>query len=118
MPRPQLAYPSGATDPQRSSGYRNLAAQQSPAVPSVLSFRRSTGAVGSEAPRLHHGARRRGRVAVLAARAQQPAMRRIGVLMNLSQMRSDINFTPREDKTIDFSDQDQTYKAVLHRCPD
>jgi hypothetical protein len=45
-------------------------------------------------------------------------MRRIGVLMNLSQMLSDINFTPREDKTIDFSDQDQTYKAVLHRCPD
>jgi putative ABC transport system substrate-binding protein len=54
----------------------------------------------------------------LAAYAQQPAMRRIGVLMNLSQMLSDINFTPREDKTIDFSDQDQTYKAVLHRCPD
>ena len=52
----------------------------------------------------------------LAAYAQQPAMRRIGVLMNLSQMLSDINFTPREDKTIDFSDQDQT-KAVLHRCP-
>jgi hypothetical protein len=24
---------------------------------------------------------------------------------------------PREDKTIDFSDHDQTYKAVLHRCP-
>jgi hypothetical protein len=35
-----------------------------------------------------------------------------------SQMLSDVNFTPREDKTIDFSDQDQTYKAVLHRCPD
>ena len=52
----------------------------------------------------------------LAAYAQQPAMRRIGVLMNLSQMLSDINFTPHEDKTIDFSDQDQTYKAVLHRC--
>ena len=33
----------------------------------------------------------------LAAYAQQPAMRRIGVLMNLSQMLSDINFTPRED---------------------
>ena len=54
----------------------------------------------------------------LAAYAQQPAMRRIGVLMNLSQMLSDINFTPHEDKTIDFSDQDQTYKAVLHKCPD
>jgi hypothetical protein len=35
-----------------------------------------------------------------------------------SQMLSDVTFTPREDKTIDFSDQDQTYKAVLHRCPD
>ena len=33
-----------------------------------------------------------------------------------SQMLSDVNFTLREDKTIDFSDQDQTYKAVLHRC--
>ena len=35
-----------------------------------------------------------------------------------SQMLSDVTFAPREDKTIDFSDQDQTYKAVLHRCPD
>jgi hypothetical protein len=35
-----------------------------------------------------------------------------------SQMLGDINFTLREDKTIDFSDQDKTYKAVLHRCPD
>ena len=34
------------------------------------------------------------------------------------QMLSDVNFTPRADKSIDFSDQDQTYKAVLHRCPD
>ena len=31
---------------------------------------------------------------------------------------SRVKITPREDKTIDFSDQDQTYKAVLHRCPD
>src|SRR5215471_20504002 len=31
---------------------------------------------------------------------------------------SRVTITPREDKTIDFSDQDQTYKAVLHRCPD
>jgi hypothetical protein len=23
----------------------------------------------------------------------------------------------RDDHTIDFSDQDQTYKAVLHKCP-
>ena len=35
-----------------------------------------------------------------------------------SQMLGDVNFPPREDRTIDFSDQDQTYKAVLHRCPD
>ena len=35
-----------------------------------------------------------------------------------SQMLSDVTFVPREDRTIDFSDQDQTYKAVLHRCPD
>jgi len=35
-----------------------------------------------------------------------------------SQMLGDINFTLREDKTVDFSDQDQTYKAVLHRCPE
>jgi hypothetical protein len=35
-----------------------------------------------------------------------------------SQMLGDINFTLREDKTIDFSDQDNTYKAVLHKCPE
>ena len=35
-----------------------------------------------------------------------------------SQMVGDVNFTLREDKTVDFSDQDQTYKAVLYRCPD
>ena len=35
-----------------------------------------------------------------------------------SQMVGDVNFMLRDDKTIDFSDQDQTYKAVLHRCPD
>jgi hypothetical protein len=34
-----------------------------------------------------------------------------------SQMLGDVKFTMREDKTIDFSDQDQTYKAVLHKCP-
>ena len=33
-----------------------------------------------------------------------------------SQMLADIKFTLREDKTVDFSDQDQTYKAVLHKC--
>jgi len=35
-----------------------------------------------------------------------------------SDMLGDVNFTLREDKTIDFADQDQTYKAVLYRCPD
>ena len=35
-----------------------------------------------------------------------------------SQMLGDINFTPRDDKAVDFSDQDQTYKAVLYKCPD
>src|SRR5262249_35552980 len=35
-----------------------------------------------------------------------------------SQMLGDVIFKPREDKTIDFSDLDQTYEAVLHRCPD
>jgi hypothetical protein len=33
-----------------------------------------------------------------------------------SQMLGNISFTLREDKTIDFSDQDQTYKAVLYKC--
>ena len=35
-----------------------------------------------------------------------------------SQMVGDVNFTLREDKAIDFSDQDQTYKAVLYKCPE
>lgn len=35
-----------------------------------------------------------------------------------SEMMGDINFTLRADKTIDFADQDNTYKAVLHKCPD
>jgi hypothetical protein len=34
-----------------------------------------------------------------------------------SEMLGDVNFTMRKDKTIDFSDQDQTYKTVLHKCP-
>lgn len=34
-----------------------------------------------------------------------------------SQLMGDVSFTLREDKTIDFSDQDKTYKAVLHKCP-
>jgi hypothetical protein len=30
---------------------------------------------------------------------------------------SDISFTPRPDRTLDFVDRDGNYKAVLHRCP-
>jgi hypothetical protein len=30
---------------------------------------------------------------------------------------SDISFTPRPDKTVDFFDRDGNYKAILHRCP-
>jgi len=29
----------------------------------------------------------------------------------------DITFTPRPDNTVEFVDRDQTYKAILHRCP-
>ncbi len=29
----------------------------------------------------------------------------------------DVRFTVREDKNIDFVDQDNTYKSVLYRCP-
>ena len=35
-----------------------------------------------------------------------------------SQMLGDVNFTPRDDKIVDCSDQDQTYKATLYKCPD
>ncbi len=34
-----------------------------------------------------------------------------------SQLMGDVSFTLRDDQTIDFSDQDKTYKAVLHKCP-
>ena len=34
-----------------------------------------------------------------------------------SQMLGDVAFTMRDDKALDFSDQDQTYKAVLYKCP-
>ena len=34
-----------------------------------------------------------------------------------NQMLGNVTFTVREDQTIDFSDQDQSYKSVLHRCP-
>ena len=33
-------------------------------------------------------------------------------------MMGDINFTPRDDKIVDFSAQYQTYKATLYKCPD
>ena len=36
---------------------------------------------------------------------------------NGNQMLGDVN-TPRDDKTVDFSDLTQTYKATLHKCPD
>src|SRR5215813_3460869 len=29
----------------------------------------------------------------------------------------DVRFTLRDDKNLDFVDQDHTYNAVLHRCP-
>lgn len=31
---------------------------------------------------------------------------------------SDISFTIRDDKTLDFSDQYETYKTTLYKCPD
>ena len=33
-------------------------------------------------------------------------------------MVGDLTFTPQPDKTVKFVDRDQTYNAVLHRCPD
>lgn len=30
---------------------------------------------------------------------------------------SDISFTIRDDKTLDFADQYETYKTTLHKCP-
>src|SRR5262249_38445233 len=35
-----------------------------------------------------------------------------------TQTRAGVPSPPRKDNTSDFSDQDQTQKAVLHRCPD
>jgi hypothetical protein len=35
-----------------------------------------------------------------------------------TQMLGDVNFTPRDNKTVDFSDTHQTYKATLYKCPD
>jgi hypothetical protein len=31
-------------------------------------------------------------------------------------MLGDVNFIVKDDKTLDFADQDQTYKAVLYKC--
>jgi hypothetical protein len=33
-------------------------------------------------------------------------------------MLGDVNFTIKPDNTLDFADQDNTYKAVLHKCAD
>lgn len=33
-------------------------------------------------------------------------------------MVGDLTFTPQPDKTVKFVDRDQTYNAVLHRCPE
>ena len=33
-------------------------------------------------------------------------------------MLGDINFTIKTDDTLDFADQDNTYKAILHKCSD
>jgi hypothetical protein len=32
-------------------------------------------------------------------------------------MVGDVTFTIRDSNTLDFADQDNTYKAVLHKCP-
>jgi hypothetical protein len=32
-------------------------------------------------------------------------------------MLGDVSFTMKTDDTLDFADQDNTYKAVLHKCP-
>ena len=32
-------------------------------------------------------------------------------------MLGDVNFTLKDDNTLDFADQDNTYKAVLYKCP-
>ena len=34
-----------------------------------------------------------------------------------AQMLGDVIFTMRDEKTVDFADQDQTYKSVLYKCP-
>ena len=37
---------------------------------------------------------------------------------NGNQMLGDVNFTPRDDKIVGFSDLHQTYKATLYKCQD
>ena len=34
-----------------------------------------------------------------------------------NQMLGNVTFAVRADRTVDFSDQDGTYKSVLYRCP-
>ena len=33
-------------------------------------------------------------------------------------MLGNVVFTIKSDNTLDFADQDNTYKAVLYKCPD
>ena len=37
---------------------------------------------------------------------------------NGNLMPGDVKFTPRDDKIVDFSDLDQTYKVTLYKCQD
>jgi hypothetical protein len=34
------------------------------------------------------------------------------------EMLGDVKFTQRDDNTVDFVDQDNTYKLVLYKCPE
>jgi hypothetical protein len=34
------------------------------------------------------------------------------------EMLGDVKFTQKDDNTVDFVDQDHTYKLVLHKCPE
>jgi hypothetical protein len=34
-----------------------------------------------------------------------------------NQLVAKVRFTLRADETIDFADEDENYRAVLHRCP-
>jgi hypothetical protein len=34
-----------------------------------------------------------------------------------NQLIANVRFTPRTEQTIDFADEDQSYRSVLYRCP-